>query len=120
MLDNLIDILNPILKDYFSFVPLYSVHSIAKALTQQGILVPPCKVGDVIYAVDYVPGCNPDRKITLCKVTEVLWKEGGLFVKAQSSLRHNDREFISSRFGHDVFTSEEAAKQHIINHEAFV
>lgn len=49
MENTLIDLLNTELKNHFDYVPLNSVISIAQKLIENGVIAPPCKVGDKVY-----------------------------------------------------------------------
>jgi hypothetical protein len=50
MRDKLIDLLDKFLKEEFDYVPVKSAINIADRLIAEGVIVPPCKVGDVVYA----------------------------------------------------------------------
>lgn len=51
MRDRFIDILNTELKNHFDYVPLGNVINIADNLLSNGVLAPPCKIGDKMYIV---------------------------------------------------------------------
>ncbi len=54
--ERLIDLLNGILKDNFEHVPLSKVLDISERLIANGVLAPPVKAGDTVYAaIDDVP-----------------------------------------------------------------
>ena len=50
MRDRLIDIVNSALKEQFENVPIGKVMAVADSLLANGVIVPPCKVGDTVYA----------------------------------------------------------------------
>lgn len=62
MRDRLIELINKVLKEQFDFVPLDKAIKVADALLADGVIVPPCKIGDMVYQVighyDYIRECE--------------------------------------------------------------
>lgn len=113
MRDSLIDLLNRLLKEYFSYVPLDTVIKLADELLQNGVLKYPCKVGDEVF---YVNGKYYDD-IVKCKVVELSQDENRRTIKTQSwdvcvpgLLQRHDRWYDEADFGKEVFLDKDKAR----------
>ena len=115
MRDSLIDLLNRLLKEHFSYVPLDSVIKMADELLENGVLKYPCKVGDEVF---YVNGKFYDD-IVKCKVVELSQDEKGRTIKTQSwdkckyasgLLQRHDRWYDEADFGKEVFLDKDKAR----------
>ena len=115
MRDSLIDLLNRLLKEHFSYVPLDTVIKMADELLENGVLKYPCKVGDEVF---YVNGKFYDD-IVKCKVVELSQDEKRETIKTQSwdnlpnipGLRErHDRWFTAEDFEKEVFLDKDKAR----------
>ena len=112
MRERLIDVLNGLLKENFSFVPISSVVKIADELLENGVIVPPCKVGDVVY--EALPSVGHIRS------NKVVGFHLGKFPDTQG---HKRKEYLIcysdyslthiaiDKFGKTVFLTKEEAEQ---------
>ena len=80
---------------------------VADYLLANGVIVPPCKVGDVLYEIDL-----PEYGIITCKATKVLYDSGEIVVNViDGHGKGSEYYFEFDDFGKTVFaTKEEAAE----------
>lgn len=106
MKDLLIDVLNGALKNHFDYVPLDATIKVADQLLAEGVIVPPCKIGDTAYVL-----MKTDRP-------EYEYKKGVNQIVVRHIRIHSDGIFVSDfwgfmdwKWGERAFLSQEEAEQ---------
>lgn len=100
MLDRLIELLTDSLNEWECDVSPETVSEIAEHLLENGLIVPPCKVGDTVFSFD-----NFYKRITEFQITGI-----EIVVSCKSS-RGSRHAFSSSSFGKTLFHTRESAEQ---------
>lgn len=108
MRDILIEKVNKILKDNFEYVPLSAAINVADDLLENGVIAPPCKVGDEVYFARVDENC--EDYIDKGKVYAISQNENTLWfsVRYLSGLRY---DHPSRDFGKTVFLFKQEAEK---------
>ena len=78
----------------------------ADYLLENGVIVPPCKVGDVVYEVDL-----PEYGIIVCKVTKALYDSEEVIINViDGHGKGSEYYFDFDDFGKTVFLTKEEAE----------
>lgn len=109
MRDSLIEKVNRILKANFEYVPLSAAINVADDLLENGVIAPPCNVGDEVYFV-YSIDENCEDYIDKGKVYAISQNENTLWfsVRYLSGLRY---DHPSRDFGKTVFLTKQGAEK---------
>lgn len=108
MRDRLIELLDDTLKEWECDVQPETVLQIAEYLLENGVIVPPCKVGDTVYLIKY-------GDVIELVVRDLLFDTKGLYsLVASRKDQHQRCTFEYNRFRGDLeyikFTREQAEK----------
>lgn len=103
--EKLIELLEPFAADGFDY---YSKEDVADFLLENGVIVPPCKVGDTVYIIDEPDFDEP--YVLDVTTTDIGYDIGGFWITMNLPLGLKMSAHIGERsFGKTVFlTSEEA------------
>ena len=94
-----------------------SIESIADHLLANGVIVPPCKVGDTVY---YIEGAYYNSKwqtVRPIKVTEISWKCDRSGRDLGFALIANGTRYKFSSIGKTVFLTKEEAEKALAERE---
>lgn len=96
MRDRLIELLRPLVG--------YRALAVANELVENGVIVPPCKVGDTVWFI------RKDYKVEIIEtaVEKVILKHGGLYIKLCCNSMY---ETTCNSIGKTVFLTKEEAEQ---------
>lgn len=111
MRDLMIDLVNGALKDHFDYVPLDTTIKVVDQLLANGVIAPPCKVGQTVYIID-----DPDFEdpyVLDVKVSAVGRDEGGIWIAMDLPLgfKKFDELIGVDAIGQTVFLTEEDAEK---------
>ena len=84
---------------------------IADYLLENGVIVPPCKVGDMVYVIIDID--NPARRMLECKVISISMEETGMHFQFQTVKKYLYRygNFNIDDIGKTVFLTKEQAEK---------
>lgn len=88
-----------------------SNHGRADYLLANGVIVPPCRVGDTVYVI--IDMDNPARRMLECKVISISMEETGMHFKFQTVKKYLYRygNFDIDDIGKTVFLTYEQAEK---------
>lgn len=108
--DRLIELLEDTLQEWECDVTDKTLQEIAEHLIENGVIVPPCKVGDTVYFDTYLHGdsvgVRPHKVIKVKSVITTEPSKGGI-----------GAEIPDWSFGESVFLTEEEAEKALKEHE---
>ena len=113
MRDRLIELMDNWYTEYFNVYQECDDETVAIAdyLLANGVIVPPCKVGDTVYVIIDID--NPARRMLECKVISVSMEETGMHFQFQTVKKYLYRygNFDIDDVGKTVFLTREQAEQ---------
>lgn len=116
--ERLIDLINDV-KDIYPTIPIIngirqdSSEVIADHLLSNGVIVPPCKVGDIVWFVRNI-GDKSREKITETSIEKVVLKKTGLYIKLDCNSMY---ETSCNSIGKTVFLTKSQAEEALKNEQ---
>lgn len=84
----------------------YSLNEIIDALIANGVIAPPCKVGDALYYPSF--GTN---RVLLYKVISIKLNSKGLYVVCENCLSKSQMTHRAAQIGETIFLTEAEAER---------